>query len=516
MKDVPEAIEAVWKIESTRLIAAIARGGVTAPLGKSLALIARAGGRRVDDYRQGGNAPLDNTYFRNYYGMGGLGFGGSRTNGGVIYRGYRFNYGLPSAENEGAHIEGRRNEIAAHADLTTGSTAIGSVRLNGTGQWYSHDEISSAGEVNTSFNLKTQTADALARTRLGAVTGAVGASGLFKQYASQGEEALTPAANSTGLGAFIYEEVPLATSSDPEATVPRIQLGARYDTYRIESKDSEIEKFGAGRSLDFNTFSGSVGLAVPLSPDLSVAVSAARAFRAPSVEELFSNAFHEAAGTYDRGNPNLKQETNQGVDGFLRAQSGKVNAQIGGYYSRINNFISPNIVKDTVIEGEEPGTTETVPLNQFSQGDATLKGLEGRVEGEVARHFVLGMMGDLTRGEFKSSGEPLPFIPPARIGGLARYDDGRWSVDGEARHAFTQDRVPEAVSEDDPSAVATSAYDLVNLSLGYNLTVGDRVHSVILRVDNVLDEKYRDATSRIKTFAFSPGRNFSLVYKLLF
>jgi len=40
--------------------------------------------------------------------------------------------------------------------------------------------------------------------------------------------------------------------------------------------------------------------------------------------------------------------------------------------------------------------------------------------------------------------------------------------------------------------------------------------SITLRADNVLDEEYRDATSRIKRFALNPGRNVSLVYRLLF
>jgi iron complex outermembrane recepter protein len=239
-------------------------------------------------------------------------------------------------------------------------------------------------------------------------------------------------------------------------------------------------------------------------------VSAARAFRAPTVEELFSNANHEAAGTYDRGNPNLKSEINHGLDATLRSQSAKVTAQIGGFYSRINNFITPNIVKDTTLDGGE-----TAPLNQFSQGDATLKGLEGRVEGEVVRHFVLGAKGDMVRGSL-TNGEPLPFMPAARLGALARWDNGRFNFGAEERHAFAQNRVPTAVTEDDPSAVATASYDLVNLSAGYTFTTVGRVNSVTLRVDNLLDQKYRDASSRIKNFAYNPGRNVSLVYRVLF
>lgn len=493
---------------------ASAAAGVTVPLGSSLALIARGGGRRVQDYRQGGSLRLDNTFYRNYYGMGGLAVGGAHGTGGILYRNYDFDYGLPSAGNEGAHIDGRRREVTAHSDLTTGWHAVGSVRLNATGQWYNHSEIARNGDVNTRFDLRTQTVDALARTRFGSVSGAIGASALFKQYASTGEEALTPGANSVGLGAFLFEELPLIPGADADASVPRLQLGARADRYRIESRNSPDAKFGAGRTLDFDTFSGSVGVSVPVGAHSTFAVSAARAFRAPSVEELFSNAFHGAAGTFDRGNPSLKAEINQGLDGVLRVQSGSVNAQLGAYYSRIQNYIAPNIVKDTTVAGDEGPAV--VPLNLFSQGDATLKGLEGKVEGEVVRHLVIGAMGDLTRGAFSSTGEPLPFMPPARLGASARWDTGAWSLGGDVRHAFAQRRVPAAESEDDPSAMATGAYNLIDLSAGYTVTLNGRVNSIMLRVDNLADAKYRDATSRIKTFAYNPGRNFSLVYRVMF
>ena len=76
--------------------------------------------------------------------------------------------------------------------------------------------------------------------------------------------------------------------------------------------------------------------------------------------------------------------------------------------------------------------------------------------------------------------------------------------------------MPAAVSEDDPSGIATDAYTLIDLNAGYNVTLGGRVTSIVLRVDNVTDEQYRDAASRIKSFAFNPGRNVSMVYKEAF
>ena len=486
-------------------------GALTVPAGQSLAFTARGGWRDAQDVRQGGNVKLDNTYAKNYYGVGGLGFSRGDVNAGIVYRGYKFAYGLPSApddEEAGVHIDGHRQEIAGRSTIMLPGTALGVLNFNGTAQWYSHDEIEATGAVGTSFSLETQTLDLTGKTQLGRLTGALGLSGLFKQYASTGEEALTPAANSNAGGAFLYQELPLLHASDPDARVPRLQLGGRYDIYRVDSKEGD-EKFGAPRSLSFDSWSGSVGVTVPVGKSVSLGMSAARAFRAPTVEELFSNALHAAAGTYDKGNPNLVAETSRGLDGVVRIQSTRVDAQFAGFYNRINDFVSVDIVKDTTVAGE------SVPLNLFAQGDATLKGIEGRFEVTVTPQFVLGAMGDMVRGTLEN-GTALPFIPAARLGGSARWEGRRLSLGSELRHGFAQRRVPPPATEGDPSAIAAGAYTVLDLNIGYSLSVGDRVHSIVLRADNVTDEQYVDATSRIKSFAFQPGRNFAVVYKVLF
>jgi iron complex outermembrane receptor protein len=486
--------------------------GVTVPLSSTLAIVGRGEARRGGDLRMGKGVALENSYFHNESGAGGVGYVGDAASAGLLYRNYTFDYGLPSADNSGSHISGTRNELVGRAELSSPPGFFTSLRVNGSAQWYGHDEIESTGAIGTSFKLRTQTVDALGRTQFGRVSGAVGASGILRQYAATGEEALTPAANSNGAGLFVYEEVPLSTSDDPHSRAPRLQVGARYDLYSIVSKLGD-PKFGSPSSLTFDNASGSIGVTVPLADGVSLGVSAARAFRAPTVEELFSNAFHAANGTYDVGNPSLKSETNQGVDAILRAEGARATAQISGYYNRIANFIAPNIVKDTTIDGADGPVS--VPLNQFTQADAKLYGIEGRVEVEVLSRTVLGVTGDALRGEFLT-GTPLPFMPPARLGGLARYDGDRVTLDGEFRHAFAQSRVPASVSADDPSGIPTDAYDLVNLSLGYKFSAGGRINAVTLRADNLFDTQYREASSRIKNFAFNPGRNVALVYRLLF
>jgi iron complex outermembrane receptor protein len=482
-----------------------ASGAVTVALGSTLALTARGGARRVDDVRVGGGGTLPNTFLRNYHGDLGLGYVGDALTGGAAFSTYGFDYGLPFAADDpegGAHIEGVRNGLKGQLTLPQPASWLGELRLDGTAQWYHHDEVESSGEVGTRFRLDTQTADLKGRTAWGRLTGTVGVSGLFKQYESTGEEALTPAANSTNLGVLGFQDLPLGRDAEHG---PHLQVGARYDLYRITSLDGG-EKFGPGRALSWNAFSGSLGLNVPLSEGVSLSASVARAFRAPSVEELFSDAYHAAVGSYDRGNPELQPEVNLGVEGVVHVQSGRASAQGSVYYNRIGDYIAPIMVGDTVIAGESG--LETVPLGVYSQADATLRGAEGKLEYAVGPHWVLGASGDVVRGEF-SDRRPLPYMPPARLGALTRWEAGPFSAEASYRHAFAQTRVA-------PNEVPTGAYDLVGLSFGYRPMLAGRVQNLTLRLDNLLDERYFDATSRIKEFAPNPGRNISLVYKVLF
>ena len=161
-------------------------------------------------------------------------------------------------------------------------------------------------------------------------------------------------------------------------------------------------------------------------------------------------------------------------------------------------------MKDTLVDGAN------VPLNNFTQADATLYGIEGSFEAVLAPHIVGGLMGDLVRGAFVS-GAPLPFIPAARLGASLRWDNGRWSLGSDARHAFAQDRVSGGDVD-----IATASYTVMNVNAGYQVIVGGLVHSLTLRVDNLADTKYYDASSRIKSFAPNPGRNIAMVYKVLF
>lgn len=489
----------------------VAGGGATIPLGKRGAMIARGNWRSTDDLRVGGKGTLTNTDVSSTGGSLGLGYVGERAHVGIALRGTAFEFGVPFPPGgEPIRLDGNRTQVALRSTFNTGAAAIPTIRVDGTVQHYTHDEIEPDGAVGTNFRLNTQTFNVNARTQTGRLTGTIGLQGYLRDYRPTGEEAFTPSATNRNVGLLLFQDVPLRPAARPDARVPRLQLGARYDWFALKSREDEA-RFGPAQERTFNSASASLGLSLPLGPASTFSVNAQRAFRAPAVEEVFADGYHVAAGTYDVGNRDLEAESSTGLEGIFRTQGTRGFAQVSGYVNAIADYIAPVAVGTREVEGED-GPAE-VPLVNFIQRDARLVGVELQGEAEVARHWVVGASADWVRGRFNDQAESrnLPFIPAGRLGATLRWDNGRLSFGGGVRRVLRQSRV-----SGDALDVPTSSYTLANLSIGWTVFAGATVQNVVLRADNVFDEIAYDATSRIKSFASNPGRNLTLVYKVMF
>ena len=484
----------------------VASGALNLPLGTRWAATLRGTVRNQAAYHLGEGGTQPNTDARSWNGTAGLGYIGTAVSAGIVYRQSDFNYGIPfEPGGEQVRIDGVRRGLQARAGITTGAKALSYLRLDGTAQWYSHDEVAvEDGSVGTSFNLRAQTASVTGKTQLGILNGSIGGQLFLRQYEPLGDEAFTPAADVRNYAGYIYQELPLARGRSEERT-PRLQFGGRYDAYTLDAKAGTDPRFLTARTRTFNNGSGSVGLSIPLVPHVTLSGSVARAFRAPTVEELYADGFHAAVGTFDIGDPNLKVETSTGLDAVLRAQRSRGFLQFSAYRNRIANYILPLATGIEVVDGD------SVTRVNIGQRNATLTGFEFSGEAQLSRRVVLGGLADAVRGA-GASGTNLPFIPAARLGGSLRYDTGRWSAGGDVRRVFRQTRV----AADNATDVPTDSYTLLNLDASMNRPGSRSMQSVTLRIENLLDARYADATSRIKAFTFNPGRNVSLVYRVGF
>jgi iron complex outermembrane recepter protein len=108
-----------------------------------------------------------------------------------------------------------------------------------------------------------------------------------------------------------------------------LQGGGRFDWHRVEPGDT-TRNFDIGdvRTRTFASVSGSLGLLVHFSPDVAAGLSAARAYRTPDTNELFSQGPHLAAYSYEVGNPDLDAETGFGLDAFVRVNHERMNGEV--------------------------------------------------------------------------------------------------------------------------------------------------------------------------------------------
>jgi iron complex outermembrane recepter protein len=486
--------------ESAQPGGAISARGV-APLGGAWSVMARAGGRWAGDVRIGEDPVLGgrlrNTSSRSWSGAAALSRTAPGWSGSLAVRAYDFAYGLPFPPGaDPIDLRGSRLELAGRADIDLHLRAFPSARVDFTAQEYGHDELSGA-VVDQRFELATRTLNVLVRQApLGPLSdGAWGVSVLLRRYSATGPAALTPGADARAFGVFGFQEVGIGVAG------LALQLGARADRYAISARDSD--KFGAGAARTFDALSGSIGLRMPLAPGLTGGVTAARSFRAPTVEELFSGAAHAGTGAVEHGDAALDEERGRSIEGVLHLRTARLNGQFAAYINRIDNYIQLTFVRDTVL------AEANLPIYVYTQAAATLQGVEGSVEVALHRHLAATVRGDWLHAE-QRDGTPLSFMPAPRAGFTLRWDDGRFSLGGDVHRELRQTRSGPA--DEGP----TDAHTILRVDAGTRFDMAGRAHSVALRVDNLSNASYREATSRIKDFAPAPGRNISVVIRTWF
>ncbi|HSJ09375.1 MAG TPA: TonB-dependent receptor [Longimicrobiales bacterium] len=468
------------------------------PIGDAWSVTARGGIRSSDDMRIGDDPvfgkALPNTDARSRNGSVAVTHAARRWTASMAVRGYDFSYGIPVPRGaEPVDLRGERRELTGRTEWELAG-AFPSVRADFTVQDYAHDELDSQDVVQQRFELGTRTLNVLVRqATLGPLRdGAWGASVLRKHYAATGPAALTPAADSRTWGVFGFQELSLGIAA--------LQVGARFDRYAIESRTST--KFGDGVARSFDALSGSAGLRVPLGAALSIGITAARSFRAPTVEELFSAAPHAGTGSVEYGDPALDEERGRSFEAVAHLRTARVNGQVAAYHNRVHNYVQLAYVQDTVIAGA------TLPVFVYAQSPATLRGVEGSLEVALTPHVLAAARGDWLRAD-RDDSTPLSFMPPPRVGFTLRRDDGRISVGGDVHHELQQHRTGAA------DEAPTHAHTILRLDGGYRFRIRGRVHSITLRIDNLTNELHREATSRTKDFAPAAGRNIALGYRVV-
>ena len=115
-------------------------------------------------------------------------------------------------------------------------------------------------------------------------------------------------------------------------------------------------------------------------------------------------------------------------------------------------------------------------------------------------------MSDYVHAVNTSDSEPIPRMPPLRIGTRLEWKDESITAGLEIRHATDQDSVKGPPRPELPS----DAYTLVNADISWRLPLESQQVSLFLRATNLLNEEARVSNSFRKDVAPLPGRGVAL------
>ncbi len=418
---------------------------------------------------------------------------------GASFRGYRNHYGIPGGfvggHDEGVRIEMQRTASKFRTVIDRPVGLLSDIRFDATYTWYEHREIEPPDILGTLYKRQTASGDVLGRHAAWGPfsAGAIGARLSWEDF-GYGGSLYTPDTRRSKVSLYFLEEARLGPA--------QIEWGLRYDrtgTDPLEGdRDSEI---GEIRDRGFHALSGSLGALYRAGSGLTLGASVVRAFRAPDINELYSEGPHLAAYSFEVGNPSLEGEIGTGFDVFLRFESDRLRGEATGFYNDIKDYVY----------GEDTGRLSRVllPIYQFRGNDAVFSGFEAAVDADLGRGLALEVVASSVRGSLKNTGQPLPLVPPVNGHAALRYERPLWFIRAEAEAAARQDRIGEFETP-------TGGYTVFHLSAGARVTLGGRLNVLTAGLDNAADTEYRNHLSRIKEIMPEAGRGLSVTYRVVF
>lgn len=330
--------------------------------------------------------------------------------------------------------------------------------------------------------------------------GVIGAQGSTRDFQAIGPEAFVPPNQTDQIGIFTVQEVDFGRA--------QLEVAARYDRVNTSSNavrlglDEDAPTAAVERS--FNAFSGAASLSYAVASDFRVGVSANRAVRAPSAEELFSNGPHIATQAFEVGNPDFRTEKSWGAELYGRGRVGPLSLAASAYANWFDGFI---------YEQETGLELDDLPVFQFLQRDATYYGFEVEASAKLFEagrfNIVADGVADYVRATIDNGGGPVPRIPPLRLLGGIEAQSDHLTGRVEAQWVDSQDRTAQFETP-------TDSFTLVNASIAWRPWGTERETVILLSANNIFDVDARRHASFTKDFVPLAGRDFRVSARFSF
>ncbi len=294
----------------------------------------------------------------------------------------------------------------------------------------------------------------------------------------------------------------------------QLEVGARLDHRTITANPSPIRPASRQAEDYYNdkTFTGvsvNVGGGMNITDEHRLALSLARAQRAPDAEELYWNGEHHATFSFQLPNPDLKEETAYTANLSWYQTSDTLRNTTSVFYYRFEGFIYNELkgFKDP-FHGDD--------VYQFEQRDAYFTGVEWQMDWMFAgtdAPWSLDVFADYVRARLTQApvGEShnLPRIPPASAGLAINYDDGTWFGRIDTRTFAKQ-------TQAGANETTTDGYTTLNAQVRFQQDVNTLTYWLSLKGTNLTNKFALNHVSYLKRYAPVQGRSLAFEVGLNF
>lgn len=443
---------------------------------------------------------LNNTGAEAISGSAGLSWIGAPGFAGVSINNLNNNYAIApdGTGDETVRIAMRQTKYDFKSELNNPFRFAKSLRTRLGYTDYQHTEIANgepgAYYTNQSYEGRME----LAHQDLGPLRGVVG----FQAQASDFNaiekltgDSIVPRSDITSYGVFAVESFDIGAVT--------YQLGTR-----VEQTDIRPDGFA---NLSYTPVSASASAVWKLDNRNSLNLAVTRSSRAPQVQELLSDGYHDATRSYDRGDLGLREETSYNLDLGYRFKTDWLRAEFDLFHNWASDYIFQQRNGEFVDQDGNPCVADCVPLVTSGQNDAIFKGYEAKLIVPMMENHLglleMTLFSDYTRGEFVN-GSDVPRMPPLRYG--LQLDFNRDKLSTYLR--FTR-------AESQPHAgdfeTSTAGYFLLNVGANYQVNAykGAKL-MVFAKGNNLLDQNIRNSTSYLRNFAPEAGRGAEVGFRV--
>ena len=409
---------------------------------------------------------------------------------------YRSDYGIPGSPEghiSGVNIELDRQRYEGKLEYAFNDSILEKLKLHSTHTRYQHQEFESNKKLGVEFGVLTSNVSALAHLDGDAIAGMWGE---YRDH-STGGFYWTPHTREISIAGFYFNQ--------RHANEFTLQGAIRYDFKRVEPFRPGTEtKAGTVRRRNFGGVSGAVSGIYHWSDGLKTGGTMMKTFRAPGIEELFSDGPHLAAYSYEIGNSELGTEDGWGTEAFLRYSVGRVKLNLALFRNQIFGYLIPT---NTGEKEWGSGGAGWLWIYQYRGQDAILDGAELSVDAEIIPRLHAQVRMSHVRGTLATNELPVERIPPLNGKVALRYVTQPLNLHVTARFSDSQHRLGEF---EEP----TDAYIAYDVGCQYLFSIWGLQHQAVFAIENILDTEYRQHLSRIKAVMPEPGRNLKFLYRI--